>query len=166
MIYLRLLGSRMYRNIISSINRLEFSFLNEIMPTTSFKLFINQIQQLIYDQNLQDQNSKIRECEKLSLLRNIYDENERAAYVDNIILKSDRSNIAKLRICAHNLEIEKSHYFQINRTERFCKLICNDLEIEDENHFLWQCEKYRKEREILCTNLISNLLKIRKDSIS
>jgi hypothetical protein len=37
---------------------------------------------------------------------------------------------------------------QINRTERFCK-IYNDLEIEDENHFLWQCEKYRKEREIL-----------------
>ena len=74
--------------------------------------------------------------------------NGRAAYVDNIILKSDRSNIAKLRICAHNLEIEKGRYFQINRTERFCK-ICNDLEIEDESHFLWQCEKYRKEREIL-----------------
>jgi hypothetical protein len=60
-----------------------------------------------------------------------------ATYVDNIILKSDRSNIAKLRICAHNLEIEKGRYFQINRTERFCK-ICNDLEIEDGNHFLWQ----------------------------
>ena len=75
------------------------------------------------------------------------------------------------------------------------------LEIEGENHFLWQCEKYRKEREILfkkissyykifsnfhndtmesklllnsksvrinklCTDFISNLLKIRKDSIS
>ena len=24
-----------------------------------------------------------------------------------------------------------------------------DLEIEDENHFLWQCGKYREEREIL-----------------
>jgi hypothetical protein len=84
----------------------------------------------------------------LSFLRNIYDENEWPAYVDNIISKSDRLNIAKLRICAHNLEIEKGCYFQINRTERFCK-ICNDLEIEDENHFLWQCEKYRKEREIL-----------------
>jgi len=70
----------------------------------------------------------------LSFLRNIYDENELAAYVDNIILKSDRSNIAKLRICAHNLEIEKGRHFQINRTERFCK-ICNVLEIEDENHF-------------------------------
>jgi hypothetical protein len=60
----------------------------------------------------------------------------------------DKSNIAKLRICAQNLEIEKGCYFQINRTERFCK-ICNDLEIEDEIHFLWQCDKYRKEREIL-----------------
>jgi hypothetical protein len=28
-------------------------------------------------------------------------------------------------------------------------IYCNDLEIEDENHFLWQCEKYKKEREIL-----------------
>jgi hypothetical protein len=36
------------RNIISCINRLGFSFLNEIMPTTSFKPFINQIQQRIY----------------------------------------------------------------------------------------------------------------------
>jgi hypothetical protein len=56
-------------------------------------------------------------CEKVSFLRNIYNENERAAYVDNIILKSDRSNIAKLRICAHSLEIEKGRYFQINRTD-------------------------------------------------
>jgi hypothetical protein len=46
--------------------------------------FINQIEQRIYDQNLQDQNSKIRECEKLSFLRNIYDENERAAYVESL----------------------------------------------------------------------------------
>ena len=83
------------RNITSCINRLGFSFLNEIIPTTSFKPLINQIQQRIYDQNLQDQNSKIKECEKVSFLRNIYDENERAAYVDNIILKSDTSNIAK-----------------------------------------------------------------------
>jgi hypothetical protein len=54
-------------------------------------------------------------------------------------------------LCPDNLEIEKGRYFQINRTERFCK-ICNDLEIEvneDENHFLWQCKKYRKERKIL-----------------
>ena len=27
------------------------------------------------------------------------------------------------------------------------------LEIEGENHFLWQCEKYRKEREILFKNV-------------
>ena len=66
---------------------------------------------------IRDQNSKIKECEKLSFVRNIYDENE-----DNIILKSDRSNIAKLRMCAHNLEIEKGRYFQINRTERICKI--------------------------------------------
>jgi hypothetical protein len=38
------------RNIISCINRLRFSFLNELMPTTSFKPLINQIQQRIYDQ--------------------------------------------------------------------------------------------------------------------
>ena len=46
-------------------------------------------------------------------------------------------NIVRLtsRICAHKLEIEKGRYFQTNRTERLCK-ICNDLKIEDENHFL------------------------------
>ena len=95
---------------------------------------------------IRDKNSKIKECETFSFLRNIYDENKRAAYVDNIILKSDRSNIAKLRICAHNLEIEKGRYFQKNRTERICK-ICNDLEIEDENHFLWQCKNIGKKEK-------------------
>ena len=44
--------------------------------------------------------------------------------------------------------ISNTQQYQINRTERICK-ICNDLEIEDENHILWQCEKYKKEREIL-----------------
>ena len=29
--------------------------------------------------------------------------------------KYDRSNITKLTICAHNLEIEKGCYFQINK---------------------------------------------------
>jgi hypothetical protein len=72
-------------SFINFINRLGFSFLNEIMPTTSFKPFINQIQQRIYDQNLQDQNSKIRECEKLSFLRNIYDENERANGLKDVV---------------------------------------------------------------------------------
>jgi hypothetical protein len=38
------------RNITSCINRLRFSFLKEIMPTTSFKPLINQIQQRIHDQ--------------------------------------------------------------------------------------------------------------------
>ena len=46
--------------------------------------------------NLQDQNSKIKECEKLSFLRNIYDDN---IYVDNIILKSDRSNDLNVLFC-------------------------------------------------------------------
>jgi hypothetical protein len=56
------------------------------------------------------------------------------------------------------LEIEKGRYFQINRTEGFCE-ICNDLKIEDENHFLWQCEKYRKERDhiSLCSYVIKLL---------
>jgi hypothetical protein len=38
-------------------------------------------------------------------------------------------------MCAHKLEIEKSRYFQINRTERFCN-ICNDLEIEDAENWI------------------------------
>ena len=105
------------------------------------------------------------------------------------------SNLLPMRV--PDKDISHNASCEINRTERFCK-ICNDLEIEDENHFLWQCEKYRKEREILfkkvslyykkfpsfhndtmksklllnsksvrinklCT---SNLLRIRKDSIS
>jgi hypothetical protein len=64
----------------------------------------------------------------------------------SFILKSDRSNITKLRICAHNLEIQKGRYFQINRTERIKSvhnlLIRTDLLLNNNFDFIVSLWKF------------------------
>ena len=72
---------------------------------------------------------------------------------------TNRSNMAKLRISAHKLEIEVGRHkrktiyengiakrVHIPVNERVC-LNCNLMCIEDETHFLFRCPSYQKERE-------------------
>lgn len=59
-----------------------------------------------------------------------------------------RKAICKLRISSHKLMIEVGRHNNIPRTERYCKK-CNTGEIEDETHFLIDCNHFQQEREIL-----------------
>ena len=45
-----------------------------------------------------------------------------------------------------SLYIEKGRQLKIPKDERYCN-ICNSGKVEDENHFLWQCQKYDSERK-------------------
>ena len=56
--------------------------------------------------------------------------------------------LAKMRLSAHNLEIERGRYLNIERERRLCQ-VCNANVIENENHFLWDCMKYDKDRNFL-----------------
>ena len=60
--------------------------------------------------------------------------------------KSERSTLSKLRLSAHCLEIEKGRHQSLPLNERKCK-ICNKNSIEDETHFLFQCEGYNHLRQ-------------------
>ena len=41
----------------------------------------------------------------------------------------------------HNLNIETGRYYNIDRHARICNM-CNNNDIEDENHFILECSKY------------------------
>ena len=74
-------------------------------------------------------------------------------YLDVLTNFSVRSNFAKLRLSAHNLQIETGRYDmkKIPRAERYCAY-CKSLGIfvlEDEIHFLIQCPLFAKERKIM-----------------
>ena len=53
----------------------------------------------------------------------------------------------KIRISAHNLNIEFGRYRNIERSQRLCK-VCNANEIEDEFHFILRCNLYDDLRKL------------------
>ena len=123
-------------------------FYHFIPNLNSYKLSLPHIIQRIGDITLQEQRSKVRESEKLLFFKTLTAESyARAQYVDCIKNKPERSILAKLRLSAHNLYIEKGRHLKIPKDERYCN-ICNSGKVEDENHFLWQCQKYDSERKI------------------
>ena len=57
-----------------------------------------------------------------------------------------RKKITQLRLSAHKLEIEVGRHKNVKREERFCQH-CRMGKIESEEHFLFECPNYSKERE-------------------
>ena len=111
-----------------------------------FPLYQKSIQQPIHDIALQEQDSSILNSSKLDFYKNIYKIQTHAQYVDSISYRSDRSVLAKIRISAHNLTVEKGRYTGIPRHDRICK-VCNTGSIENEQHFLLECPAYKLLRE-------------------
>lgn len=68
-------------------------------------------------------------------------------YIILVKNSSHRKSLTRLRISAHDLEIERGRYKGKTPAERLCNQ-CSTNEIEDEIHFMTSCEKYSKHREI------------------
>ncbi len=78
-----------------------------------------------------------------------------AAHINCNMPKFERSLISQLRLGILPLRIETGRYSNLNVAERTC-LICNSGEVEDENHFLFDCAHYVDEREILLHDIGDN----------
>ena len=129
--------------------------MNQLLPFFSKKPFIKSIIQKTSDQCIQVQLSKVIESEKLLWYRKLY-KVQRTPNVDLITLKLDRSMLAKMRWSAHNLEIERGRYLNIERGEGYvshCQ-VCNADVIE--NHFLWDCVKYDRDRKLFIDKVSSH----------
>ena len=93
-------------------------------------IHVKHIQQRIHDVAIQEQDSVILNSTKLDFDTNIYKIQTRAQYVDIISCRSDRSILAKLRVSAHKLTIEKGRYTGIPRQNVICT-VCNTDSIEN-----------------------------------
>ena len=91
-----------------------------------------------------------KESTKLEFYDTITTEYEMEKYLKIELNRNYRVVLSKLRISAHELEIERGRYLGKKREERKCKF-CNT--IEDEVHFLDYCVQYKELRKELFDNI-------------
>ena len=107
------------QNIKNIVNRLYFSHTLS-NASEQIHIFIKHMQVRINDQVLQEQDSFILNSAKLDFYKNLYDIKARAHYVALISCRSERSIVAKIRLSAHNLAVEKGGQNNISRPIRIC----------------------------------------------
>ena len=98
------------------------------------------IQHRIHAVNQQGQDSLILNSFELDFYKKkkLYSIGTRAPYVDIMNIRNDKSILAKIRVSAHDLAIEKGRYSGIPRQNRIC-LACDLGLVENEEHFLLGC---------------------------
>ena len=77
-------------------------------------------------------------------------------YLEINLTKMQRSVLAKLRSCTLPLAIEKGRYKNEKFSKRIC-ILCNEMEIEDEIHFVIQCPRYQNQRETFFSYICDNV---------
>lgn len=66
-------------------------------------------------------------------------------YLEHVNNFYDRANLTKLRISAHELQIESGRYKSISRENRLCKwcrISTGSVMVESEDHVLYECDLY------------------------
>ena len=84
---------------------------------------------------------------KLSTYRHIKTSFHFENYLHDIKHKEHRIIYTSLRISSHQLAIERGRYSNppVPREHRLCS-VCNNQEVEDEKHFLIECNTYKDDR--------------------
>ena len=85
------------------------------------------------------------ESSRLKFYKRLNHDRDRAVYTDLPFFQ--RKVIAKLRCSSHSLEIEKGRHKKIDPQNRLCTL-CANKAVEDEEHFLGNCETYEPLRRV------------------
>lgn len=117
------------------------------MKTNSFKKTCKKYMKIHYINLWQKQKTSLSDgklCTYFKFKQNFGFEN----YLNIIKDFGQRRIFTRFRISAHRLQIELGRYQGIIRQNRLC-IHCSSGEVEDENHFLLTCTKYRGERNDL-----------------
>ena len=113
----------------------------------------------LVDQYNQTAFHTIQNSNKLKLFRQLKENPGTESYLNNVKISKHRIALTKLRLSAHNLEIEAGRYNKTEIQDRlcpFCKTL-GKIEVEDEAHFLIRCPQYKELRErYLPLNILSN----------
>lgn len=76
-------------------------------------------------------------------------------YLINVKSISERINISKFRLSNHRLMIETGRHRGLGKEERFCPFCPN--KVEDEYHFLFECNTYKHQRLIYLNPIIKKI---------
>ena len=107
---------------------------------------------------------QISKSSNLSFYSTFKKEYKLEEYLNNIENKSQRKILTQFRISNHKLKIEYGRYQNIPRDERLCNN-CNMQTVEDEFHFVFDCQCYETKRNN--SNIIlKNMLKLELTSES
>ena len=114
------------------------------VKTNINKLFQNQCKEYLYDDN-KGKNHK----NKLRTYRQFKEDFGLEKYLNIVKNPLHRAALTKLRISAPTLKIEAGRYIGQKLEDRKC-LYCKDNQIEDECHFMLNCNLYNKLRREFC----------------
>jgi hypothetical protein len=120
-----------------------------LFEQASKNLFTRQWHLDIHDDTNRDGKNKLR------TYRTFKTSFQPEPYLSMLNNHSDRKALTRLRISAHNLEIEKGRHHRptkIPENKRICPH-CSDNKIGNEMHLLLQCTAFSNPREPLLTNI-------------
>ena len=147
-------GHHSLHNYVSNIN--SFYGISETSNGT-IHFSINKALINIKEKYLDFWKGKVSNSRKLNFYKDIKVNYEGEHYLNNIKNCRLKQNLTKLRISNHNLMIEQGRYCTpyLEREFRFCPL-CTDPVLEDEIHFMCDCEFYNTHRENLYAKIIKD----------
>lgn len=95
---------------------------------------------------------KCAEMPKLRTYITFKTDYETENYVKSYMSKQERSFLAQLRCGVLPLRVETGRYNGLRPEQRTCQ-ICDSGEVENECHFILDCDKYTTERQILYSKI-------------
>ena len=113
---------------------------------------INSAKSIFEEQMLQDFLEALPNKPKLRTYKTFKNDICTETFVLKILNKQEHSLVAQLRSGTLPLNIETGRYINLPVDERTC-LLCNDNSIENELHFVCDCESYFDLRQNLLTSL-------------
>ena len=123
----------------------QLSHLKPVKPLPSRQFRVNEIFKCLREHFKHCWDHDKSKSAKLTFYHSTKVVFKKEPYIDVINNPSHRYRTTRLRISAHDLEIESGRYSKIPRESRVCKwclLTFNENKIETENHMLFQCDLY------------------------
>ena len=130
-------------NVKDMLLQLGFGYVYMYPRSVNVKMFKHIFRERMIDCFITQTEIEIRESPKLILYRElISDKLEIEPYLLKIHNLKHRRVLSKLRLSSHTLNIEYGRFKNIDRQHRFCEM-CDKLTIEDEYHFILECDAFK-----------------------
>ena len=133
-----------------------FNHLRELKPVQSKKFRVWKIMEILKDHFTHCWEDSKSSSPKLQFYHSVKSVFSIEPYLQLCKGFSRRASTTKLRISAHELQIERGRYINIPREQRICTWCKTNIDIEcieDEEHALYDCDLYSRERLRLISNL-------------